>query len=61
MLLRGAAVGGVAGHCAGHHGVLGAAAGCVIGRREAKKLERERLQNFQKGTRNPQYGEEELE
>jgi hypothetical protein len=30
-------VGGVAGHVAGHHGVLGAAAGCAIGHHEAKK------------------------
>jgi hypothetical protein len=32
--LKGAAVGGVAGHFAGHHGVLGAGAGCLIGRHE---------------------------
>jgi hypothetical protein len=30
--LKGAVVGGTAGHFAGHHGILGAAAGCVIGR-----------------------------
>jgi hypothetical protein len=42
--IRGALVGGVAGHYAGHHGLLGAAAGCVIGRHEANKRERERLQ-----------------
>ncbi len=35
--VKGAVVGGVAGHYAGHHGLLGAAAGCVIGRHEAKK------------------------
>ena len=35
--LKGAAVGGAAGHLAGHHGILGAAAGCVIGRHEANK------------------------
>ena len=35
--LKGAAVGGVAGHMAGHHGVLGAAAGCAIGHHEASK------------------------
>ena len=29
--LAGAAVGGVGGHVAGHHGVLGAAAGCAVG------------------------------
>jgi outer membrane lipoprotein SlyB len=38
--LRGAAVGGAAGHLAGHHGILGAAAGCVIGRHEANKRDR---------------------
>jgi hypothetical protein len=45
--LKGALVGGAAGHYAGHHGVLGAAAGCVIGRHEANKrarLERQRPQ-----------------
>ena len=35
--IKGAIVGGVAGHIAGHHGLLGAAAGCVIGRHEAKQ------------------------
>ena len=38
--LKGAVVGGVAGHFA-HHGVLGAGAGCVIGHHEAAKHERE--------------------
>lgn len=28
--LKGAAVGGFAGHVAGHHGLIGAAAGCAI-------------------------------
>ena len=37
--LSGAAVGGVAGHVAGHHGLLGAGAGCAIGHHEAKKNE----------------------
>ena len=40
--LKGAAVGGGAGHFAGHHGLLGAGAGCVIGRHEANKHARER-------------------
>jgi hypothetical protein len=40
--LKGAAVGGVAGHFAGHHGLLGAGAGCIIGRHEANKHARER-------------------
>lgn len=41
--LKGAAVGGVAGHVAGH-GVLGAAAGCVVGRHNANKSAREAKQ-----------------
>ena len=40
--LKGAAIGGVAGHLAGHHGLLGAGAGCVIGTHEANKHARER-------------------
>ena len=39
--LKGAAVGGVAGHMAGHHGVLGAGAGCAIGHHEASKKQRQ--------------------
>jgi hypothetical protein len=35
--LKGAVVGGAAGHVAGHHGVLGAAAGCLVGRHRANK------------------------
>ena len=35
--LKGAAVGGVAGHFMGHHGGVGAAAGCAIGHHEANK------------------------
>jgi hypothetical protein len=41
--LKGAAVGGVAGHLAGH-GVLGAAAGCVIGHHQATKEEQQAQQ-----------------
>jgi hypothetical protein len=37
--IKGAVVGGIAGHYAHHHGLLGAAAGCVIGHHEAKKHE----------------------
>ncbi len=33
--ISGAAVGGVAGHYAGHHGILGAAAGCAVGHHAA--------------------------
>jgi hypothetical protein len=35
--LRGAAVGGAAGHLAGHHGLIGAGVGCLIGRHEANR------------------------
>ena len=35
--LKGAAVGGVGGHLAGGHGVLGAGAGCLVGRHMANK------------------------
>jgi hypothetical protein len=45
--LKGAAVGGVAGHVAGHHGVLGAGAGCVIGHHEANKHARQKAQQPQ--------------
>ena len=38
--LKGAVVGGVAGHVAGH-GVLGAAAGCAVGRHQANKRDRQ--------------------
>ena len=42
--VKGAAVGGVAGHVAGNHGVLGAAAGCAIGRHRANKKDAEKAQ-----------------
>lgn len=42
--LKGAAVGGVAGHMAGNHGVLGAAAGCAVGRHRANKKDAEKTQ-----------------
>ncbi len=35
--LKGAAVGGVGGHVAGHHGLIGAAAGCAVGHHIANK------------------------
>ena len=50
--LKGAAVGGVA----GHHGLLGAGAGCVIGRHEANKHARERAeQDRTAGSSQPGY------
>jgi hypothetical protein len=42
--LKGAVVGGAAGHYAGHHGLIGAAAGCVIGHHEAAKHDQEQRQ-----------------
>jgi hypothetical protein len=38
--IKGALVGGVAGHYTTHHGLLGAAAGCVIGHYAAKRAAR---------------------
>jgi hypothetical protein len=35
--IKGAIIGGAAGHFTVHHGLLGAAAGCIIGRREANR------------------------
>ena len=35
--LKGAAVGGVGGHVAGGHGLVGAGAGCLVGRHMANK------------------------
>ena len=40
--VKGGVVGGAVGHYAGHHGVLGAAAGCLIGWHEAKKQQQNR-------------------
>ena len=39
--LKGAAVGGAAGHVVGGHGVAGAAAGCVVGRHRANKKDKQ--------------------
>ena len=35
--IKGALIGGTVGHFTGHHGVIGALAGCAIGRHEANK------------------------
>ena len=42
--LKGAAVGGVGGHVAGGHGVVGAAAGCAVGRHMANKKDKQQAQ-----------------
>ena len=42
--IKGAAVGGVVGHVAGHHAVAGAAVGCVIGHHRAAVKQREASQ-----------------
>lgn len=41
--LKGAAVGGLAGHMA-HHGVLGAVGGCVVGHHMAAKAQQQQQQ-----------------
>lgn len=54
--IKGAIVGGIAGHVA-HHGLLGAAAGCVIGHHEAAKRAREQHeQELQHQDQPPQQG-----
>jgi hypothetical protein len=47
-------VGGVAGHFIGHHGLLGAGAGCLIGRHNANKRANEQAQQDQRYNTN--YG-----
>jgi len=44
--LSGAAVGGVAGHFAGHHGLIGAGIGCAVGHHHAAVRERERAYDY---------------
>ena len=45
--VKGAAVGGVGGHVAGGHGVLGAAAGCAVGRHMANKKDKQQRADVQ--------------
>lgn len=45
--IKGAIIGGIAGHYAGH-GKVGVVAGCVIGRHEANKADRERAAQQQR-------------
>jgi uncharacterized protein YcfJ len=47
--LKGAVVGGIAGHYVGHHGLVGAGAGCLIGRHAENRRAREQVQQ------NPRY------
>ena len=47
--LKGALIGGTAGHFVGHHGLLGAGAGCIIGHHEANKHARERERAYHEG------------
>jgi hypothetical protein len=49
--IKGALIGGVAGHYAGHHGVLGAAAGCIIGRHQAHAAQKRQPQASPGATR----------
>ena len=39
--VKGALVGGVAGHYTGHHGVIGAIGGCVVGHHMANEKDKE--------------------
>jgi len=56
--IKGAAVGGVAGHVAGKHGVLGAAAGCAIGHHEAAKKDKAQQQQAAPAAATPAAGTE---
>jgi len=47
--IKGALVGGTAGHFLGHHGVLGAMAGCAIGHHRAATRERNNDANSRSG------------
>ena len=47
--MTGAVVGGVAGHFVGHHGLLGAGAGCLIGRHEANRRDRDWREGYSGG------------
>ena len=47
--VKGAVVGGAAGHFMGHHGVLGAMAGCAIGHHRAEKRAHNAQQTQQAG------------
>ena len=51
--LKGAVVGGVAGHLVKNHGVIGAAAGCAIGTHQANKKDREAAANAQVAANQP--------
>ncbi len=42
--LKGAAVGGLGGHVAGKHGLVGAAVGCAVGHHMAKKKDQQNAQ-----------------
>ena len=54
--MKGALVGGVAGHYVGDHGLIGAGVGCLIGRHHANKVARERpMQNNYTTANNYRY------
>ena len=54
--LKGAVIGGTAGHFVGHHGLMGAAAGCVIGRHKANERARETTGQNQNGQMDREIG-----
>ena len=53
--LKGSVVGGVAGHYAGNHGLLGAGAGCLVGRHYAKKHARQEMNHNNTGYGSSRY------
>jgi hypothetical protein len=55
--LKGAVVGGVAGHFAHHHAVMGAIAGCAVGHHMAVEKKRKEEQQRQRASYNEQNGQ----
>jgi hypothetical protein len=47
--VKGAVIGGIAGHFIGHHGLLGAGAGCAIGHHEANRHDQEQGRSDRSG------------
>jgi hypothetical protein len=52
--IKGAIVGGLAGHVV-HHGLLGAAGGCLVGRHMAKKHQQDQHHDYSGGDPNHNY------
>ena len=54
--LKGAAVGGVAGHVAGHHGLAGAAVGCMVEHHREKVQDQKKAEQPKADSAAPRMG-----